>query len=162
MLFLAFLHKITPNCDLRDYKTAPFCIITYSFNSLIIVEYVEHIPAIWYDLHTFIYLVCVIASVRVSFNFHFLDVKVMICAFDIDLFPSVWFKHSNEVIYFHVYHNSFNSCYFILNGWCCFNHSPLTSSMTSSWVSHFSRSAFLTLTFTSMLAVLAGVQIFGV
>ena len=104
MLFLVFLHKITPKCNLRDYKTDPFRIITYSFNSLIIVEYVEHIPAIWNDLHTFIHLVCVIASVRVSFNFHFLDVKVMICAFDIDLFPSVWFKHSNEVINFHVYH----------------------------------------------------------
>ena len=33
MLFLAFLHKITPNCKVRDYKTAPFCIITYSFIS---------------------------------------------------------------------------------------------------------------------------------
>jgi len=30
MLFLAFLHKITQNCNLRDYKTAPFRIITYS------------------------------------------------------------------------------------------------------------------------------------
>ena len=30
MLFLAFSHKITPNCNLRDYKTALFRIITYS------------------------------------------------------------------------------------------------------------------------------------
>ena len=30
MLFLTFLHKITPNCKVRDYKTAPFRIITYS------------------------------------------------------------------------------------------------------------------------------------
>ena len=29
MLFLAFLHKITTKCNLRYYKTAPFCIITY-------------------------------------------------------------------------------------------------------------------------------------
>ena len=30
MLFLVFLHKITPNCNVGDYKTAPFRIITYS------------------------------------------------------------------------------------------------------------------------------------
>ena len=30
MLFLVFLHKITPNCKVKDYKTTPFRIITYS------------------------------------------------------------------------------------------------------------------------------------
>ena len=30
MLFLVFSHKIAPNCKVRDYKTAHFCIITYS------------------------------------------------------------------------------------------------------------------------------------
>ena len=30
MLFLAFLHKLSTNCKVRDYKTAPFRIITYS------------------------------------------------------------------------------------------------------------------------------------
>ena len=32
MLFLAFLHKNTTNCKVRDYKTAPFCVITYSYS----------------------------------------------------------------------------------------------------------------------------------
>ena len=96
-----------------------FIVPIISFNSLIIVEYVEHIPAIWYDLHTFIYLVCVISSVRVSFNFHFLDVKIMICAFDIDLFPSVWFKHGNEVIYFHIYHKFVKFVFKIERGTLC-------------------------------------------
>ena len=30
MLFLCFLHKITPNCKVIDYKTATFCTITFS------------------------------------------------------------------------------------------------------------------------------------
>ena len=30
MLFLVFLHKITPNCNIRVYKTTHFRIITYS------------------------------------------------------------------------------------------------------------------------------------
>lgn len=47
MLFLAFSHKITPNCNLRDYKTALFCIITYSLLTHAAFRNVEQVHGIF-------------------------------------------------------------------------------------------------------------------
>ena len=67
------------------------------------IEYVKHITAVWHNHYA---LFLSVKSIIVElYSFHFLDVKVHICAFDIDFFTSVWFQQRNEVIYFHVYHN---------------------------------------------------------
>ena len=50
MLFLVFLHKIIPNCNVGDYKTAPFCIITYScqFVKLVVQSCQVFLPDVYH------------------------------------------------------------------------------------------------------------------
>ena len=56
MLFLAFLHKITPNCKVRDYKTTPFCIITYSLFTHPPLGYIKPVEGVFQRVND-VYLV---------------------------------------------------------------------------------------------------------
>ena len=77
MLFLVFLHKITPKCNLRDYKIAPFCIITYSLldTNLLPLRHI-HDGSLWFR---FLLMLYASHGVLIGSVVDWQDIRVEVC-----------------------------------------------------------------------------------